>query len=83
MEERELQARWAGPTECRETEHRETPDSVLAELQLETLHLHGWEYKPHQRRLRAAPAFTCSLVKQSEPLNPSITRSVKECILTV
>ena len=68
MEERELQARWAGPTECRETERRETPDSVLAELQLETLHLHGWEYKPHQ---------------QSEPLNPSITRSVKECILTV
>ena len=50
VEERELQARWAGPSECPETERRETPDSVLAELQLETLHLHGREYKPHQRR---------------------------------
>lgn len=53
MEERERQARWACPSECWETAAAggAAPDSVLAELQLETLCSRGREDKPHQRRL--------------------------------
>lgn len=68
VEERAVQLRWAGHHRAQEDGVRETaaaggaaPDSVLAELQPEILRSPGWEDKPHQRRLRAAPAFTCAL----------------------
>lgn len=68
MEERELQAGWACPSECWETAAAgaAAPGSVLAELQLETLCSRGREDKPTSGN-SAAPAFTCAQVKQSKP----------------